>query len=92
MSQIAYITADAVQDLAVPQATLLDGMIDAQDQLAQVTWTALSHAVAFGTYNDGDVTDARVAVFDLDLADGMDVIRVTNWALGHSDELPELRS
>ena len=33
-----------------------------------------------------------MAVFDLDCADGMDVIRVTNYVNGHTDEMPELRS
>ena len=61
--------------------------------LGTVIWDALNGSVALGvleyeTANHGD----RVAVFDLDCADGIDVIRVTNYVNGHTDEMPELRS
>ena len=90
MRTIACVTGTEVKELDSPQVTMLDGMIHAQDCLGQITWDVVTYSVTLGTVNGGD--DDRVAVFDLDLADGMDVIRATNWALGHTDEVPELRA
>lgn len=86
MATIVYITAGTVTELTGHGDTALDGMIEAQDDLGQIAWDALSHAVAVGNIlNPGERAKA-VAVFNLDLADGMDVIRVTNW-VNHGGDL-----
>ena len=90
-NNIVYITKGFVTE--VKGDSMYAGLLEAQDDLGIVTWDALNGSVALGvleyeTANHGD----RVAVFDLDCADGMDVIRVTNYVNGHTDEMPELRS
>ena len=91
MSTIVYITKGFVTE--VKGDSMYDGLLEAQDDLGTVIWDALNGSVALGvleyeTANHGD----RVAVFDLDCADGMDVIRVTNYVNGYTDEMPKLRS
>ena len=90
-NNIVYITKGFVTE--VKGDSMYAGLLEAQDDLGAVTWDALNGSVALGvleyeTANHGD----RVAVFDLDCADGMDVIRVANYVNGHTDEMPELRS
>ena len=96
-SNIAIVTATFVRDMGeigAPEATIFDGMLEIQGEMGQVTWDCLHHTMAVGfvgSPGDGENRNNRVAVFDLDNADGMDVIRITNWVLGHTDEFPELR-
>jgi len=97
---VVYITQGTVVDLAADRGFtapgMFEAMVEAQDDLGQATWFALTPNVACGRYADTEFPvegpKARVAVFDLDNADGMDVIRVTNWVNGHTDEFPELRN
>lgn len=96
MSTIVYVTKGQVIDLdadrGIKGADLLDGMIEAQADFGQVVWDALAHNVALGFFGgQAETASNRVAVFNLDNADGMDVIRVTNYVNGHTDEVPELR-
>ncbi|QFG09018.1 hypothetical protein SEA_MAGPIE_82 [Mycobacterium phage Magpie] len=99
MSTIVIVTKgqviDMLEDRGVKGADMLDGMIEAQADLGQVTWDHLAHHVALGRYADVefpvDGLKGRVAVFNLDMADGMDVIRVTNYVNGHTDEVPQIK-
>lgn len=91
MSTISIVTITEVTDLS--NSTIFDGMLEAQVNNGQVTWDCLTPSMAVGFVGrpgDGETRENRVAVFDLDCADGMDVIRVTCWTLGHTDEFPEL--
>jgi hypothetical protein len=95
-SNIAIVTASFVRDMAadaaMPNATIFDAMIEAQAELGQVTWDCLHPSMALGFFGgQAETSHNRVAVFDLDAADGMDVIKVTNYVLGHTDEMPELK-
>lgn len=81
------LVVDLLEDRGIKGADMLDGMIEAQADQGEVVWQELRHHVAFGY---APATGVRVAVFNLDGADGMQVIRVTNWALGHTDETPDL--
>lgn len=102
MATIVFITATTVTEADRSAANALDGMIEAQDHLGQITWDTISHSVAVGTFVTTDSiagqgftalgrTRQSVAVFDLDLADGMDVIRVTNY-VNNGGDFPELRA
>jgi len=89
-STIAIVTATEVADI---DASLFDGLIHAQDAFGQVTWDVVHPTFAagfIGRPGDGETRENRIAVFDLDVADGMTVIHVTNWALGHAAEFPEV--
>ncbi|ABD58204.1 hypothetical protein PBI_COOPER_87 [Mycobacterium phage Cooper] len=84
---------DLLEDRGIKGADMLDGMIEAQADKGQVVWLELRHHVAFGYAQDRAGEDNgkdRVAVFDLDGADGMAVIHVTNWVNGHTDNTPDL--
>jgi hypothetical protein len=70
--------------------TVFDGMLEAQIEFGQVTWDVLHHSMACGFVGLTEDATNRIAVFDLDAADGMNVLRVTNYVLGHTDEFPEL--
>lgn len=62
--------------------TVLDGMLDAQNDLGQITWTDLTTTVARGTYvyRDADIEIERnIAVIDLDNADVADALAATIW-------------
>lgn len=87
MSTIVYITAGEVTDTGIADgsARLFDGMLEAQDALGQITWHDLTWNIAMGV-RGGE----RIAVFDLDTANGLEVIHVTNWVNGHSDIRPEI--
>lgn len=63
-----------------PHATVLDGMIDAQNDLGQVHWIRLTTTIAHGWINNAQHggTD-RVVVIDTDNADGSDVIDAMNY-------------
>lgn len=94
MSTIVYVIEGTVTECDRHSVNALDGMIEAQDALGQITWDTISHSVAVGTFVSttlADVPRETVAVFDLDLADGMDVIRVTNY-VNHGGDFPELRA
>ena len=90
MSNIVYITKGHMTEVRGDQ--MYDGLLEAQDDLGQVTWDALNGSSAIGvlTHANGH-GGTRIAVFDLDCADGLDVIRVTNYVNGYTDEIPELR-
>jgi hypothetical protein len=91
MSNIVYITAGTVTNLEFDAADMFEAMLEAQDREGSITWTALRAQIALGTFYDADLGDTvRLAVFDLDTANGLDVIHVTNWVNGHSDVQPEL--
>ena len=91
MSTIVYITKGFFTEVRGDQ--MYDGLLEAQDDLGQVTWDALNGSSALGVLEHANgLGGNRVAVFDLDCADGMDVIRVTNYVNGFTDEVPELRS
>lgn len=91
MSTIVYITKGFCTEVRGDQ--MYDGLLEAQDDMGEVTWEALSGAVAMGvlTHANGH-GGTRIAVFDLDCADGLDVIHVTNYVNGYTDEMPELRT
>ena len=91
MSTIVYITKGHMTEVRGDQ--MYAGLLEAQDDLGQVTWDALNGSSAIGvlTHANGH-GGTRIAVFDLDCADGLDVIRVTNYVNGYTDEIPELRS
>lgn len=60
-------------------ATVLDGMISAQDDLGQVNWVNLSMTIAQGwVYNAEHGGNDRVVVIDTENADGSDVIDAIN--------------
>lgn len=60
-------------------ATVLDGMIDAQNDLGQITWHDITMNIAQGTlYNSEHGGRDRVAVIDTDNADGADIIAAIN--------------
>ncbi|QIG58180.1 hypothetical protein SEA_SKOG_28 [Gordonia phage Skog] len=63
----------------------LDGMIEAQGRLGQITWVDLSEGVARGTYwaptnNDDLQLEANVVVIDDAVATEDEVIAATIWA------------
>lgn len=93
-NNIVYITKGFVTEVRGDE--MYDGLLEAQSDLGTVTWDALSGSIAMGVLEYETANHAnhgnRVAVFDLDCADGMDVIRVTNYVNGHTDEAPEIRS
>lgn len=90
MSTIVYITQGEVADLEHTAATLFDGLLMAQEHLDRpVTWTVLTHNIAVGFIPDDSLLK-RVAVFDLDTANGLEVLRVTQWVNEHTDEMPEV--
>lgn len=61
-------------------AQILDGMIAAQNDLGQISWTALTENIARGGHhNNGNGGQDRVAVIDTDNADGLDIIAAVNW-------------
>jgi len=91
-SNIVYITKGTVADMGGRIPTMFDAMLEAQADLGQVTWDCLSPTVAVGWFGgQAETAHNRIAIFDLDNADGMDVIRVTNYVNGHTDEMPELK-
>lgn len=65
--------------------TVLDGMLDAQNALGQITWTDLTTTVARGTYVPAGVIPVsadelhRIAVIDLDNADVAEALAATLW-------------
>lgn len=60
-------------------ATVLDGMIDAQADLGQVSWVNLNMNIAQGLiYNAEHGGNNRVVVIDTDNADGSDIIDAMN--------------
>ncbi|ANZ52379.1 hypothetical protein J3996_gp85 [Mycobacterium phage Laurie] len=79
---ISIVTPTSTLDLDVDgDATLLDGMITAQDELAAViSWNDLSHEVAYGhTTNAAGEPQTRVVVIDLDRATARQALTATNW-------------
>lgn len=67
------------KDETYAAATVLDGMISAQDDLGQVNWVNLSATIAQGwVYNSQYGGNDRVAVIDTDNADGSDIIDAIN--------------
>ncbi|AGT12993.1 hypothetical protein KAYACHO_89 [Mycobacterium phage KayaCho] len=93
-NNIVAVTAGAVEALSEDHGvtTMFGAMMELVELTgAQITWTTVTWNVLIGTYADGETgTEARVAVFDLDTANGMDVIRVTNYVNGHTDDRPEV--
>lgn len=59
--------------------TLLDAMIDAQDTLGQINWTALDQVTARGYHTDRNYVTTRVAVIDTENADGRAVLDLVSW-------------
>ena len=62
--------------------TVLDGMLDAQNNLGQITWTELTTTVARGTYTYRDANieiERNIAVIDLDNADVAEALDATIW-------------
>jgi hypothetical protein len=71
--------------------TLLDSMIDAQNRNGRITWTDIHATWAAGYVGE---ESSRIAVIDLEEADGAEIAKVTVWAVatgGVADfaELPE---
>lgn len=65
---------------------LLDGMLRAQTNLGQVSWTDLSQTIAKGTvYNHEHGGNDRVLVVDGDNADANDVIDAMLWLSNQHD-------
>lgn len=58
--------------------TLLDAMMIANEDFGNVTWTRLTPNWAAGFI--GNDPGSRIAVIDVDTADGPDVVGVTVWA------------
>lgn len=59
---------------------LIDGMLDAQDDLGQVRWVDLSQTIAKGLATDQQHGgEHRVIVVDEDNADGGDIISAMLW-------------
>lgn len=98
MSTIVYVTEASVTDLsdsigaAVASASsTFDGMMEAQEDLGQITWEVVTWNIAIGRYVTSeqgmpvDGPKGRVAVFDLDTANGLEVIHTTNWVNGHGE-------
>ena len=93
MSTVVYITAGTMTDLSQDSSitTVFDGMIAAQDAEGEsITWDTLTYRIAVGQL--AFAGNARVAVLDLDIADGMDVVRLTSYVNGHTNTVPELRA
>lgn len=84
-STIVYIAPGKVVEVDPRGTTVLDGMVEAQDDYGQITWTTVRPTTCFG-----HAAAERVAVFDLSSADGLDVIHVTYWVNGHTDAEPEV--
>ncbi|AER47316.1 hypothetical protein SEA_BROWNIE5_86 [Mycobacterium phage Brownie5] len=78
---ITIVTPTNTLDLDADDATLLDGMITAQDELAAViSWDDLSHEVAYGhTTNAAGEPQTRVAVIDLDRATARQALTAATW-------------
>lgn len=90
---IGHMTKGVELDLfAANDATVLDGMIRAQNALGQITWTRISEQVAFGNFTEvisahNDATDRvetrtetrRVVVLDVDNTDVKTAVEAAFW-------------
>lgn len=81
-----YVTAPGVmtrwQDVG---AVMYDGMLQAQENVGQINWVAMSQTLAKGTvHNSQHGGNDRVVVIDADNADANDVIDAMIWVTGAS--------
>ncbi|QBI98373.1 hypothetical protein SEA_CARTHAGE_101 [Mycobacterium phage Carthage] len=68
------------RDVTSTDATLLDGMFDAQSDYGQISWTKLTRTTAWGSsYDNTHGTHNRVLVIDRDNATAEDVLEGMLW-------------
>ncbi|QGH80088.1 hypothetical protein SEA_NHAGOS_77 [Gordonia phage NHagos] len=66
---------------------VLSGMIEAQNEYGQVTWTTITEGVSYGRFPvpGSSLTEwKRVAVADLDTLDARAAFDLAAWAAGHT--------
>ena len=83
---IAVISPDApVADITGTDLTVLDGMLEAQGNVGQITWVELTQTIARGTFVRAGVTPVsadelgKIAVVDTDNADAREAIAAALW-------------
>lgn len=96
MSTIVYNTNVDVVDLseAGRAKTMFDGLLETVEDMGAITWTTITHNIAIGRYKAGAPQlvgyTGRIAIFDLDTANGLEVIHTVNWINGNTDVYPTI--
>lgn len=101
ITDIAIITAGNLLDIVEPSGSpVFQNMLDIADgtvlpwghdrsvsPIGQVHWHVIAPTYAIGRNDNADGGTLRIAVIDLDAADGLTAVMVTNW-VNSLGELP----